>query len=128
EGGRPGPPPPEEIARFLAAAEASGAVGASFWSWQHASQAIWDTIAAAPQFRWEALPPGELRPEQVRALQAQLTSLGHPVAATGAWDEATSQALAAYQERARLPQTGVLDAATLDILLRPFSPPVGPVA
>ncbi|MDP8988266.1 MAG: peptidoglycan-binding protein, partial [Actinomycetota bacterium] len=128
EGGRPGPPPPEEIARFLAAAEASGAVGASFWSWQHASQAIWDTIAAAPQFRWEALPPGELRPEQVRALQAQLTSLGHPVAATGAWDGATSQALAAYQERARLPQTGVLDAATLDILLRPFSPPVGPVA
>ncbi|MEX2659749.1 MAG: hypothetical protein WD232_08630, partial [Acidimicrobiales bacterium] len=28
EGGRPGPPPPDEIARFLAAAEASGAVGA----------------------------------------------------------------------------------------------------
>ncbi|MBW3548304.1 MAG: peptidoglycan-binding protein, partial [Actinobacteria bacterium] len=127
EGGRPGPPPPDEIARFLAAAEASGAVGASFWSWQHANQPIWDTIAAAPQFRWEPLPPGQLRPEQVRALQTQLTSLGHLVAATGVWDDLTSEALRAYQGRALLPQTGVLDAATLDILLRPFAPPIGPV-
>ena len=127
EGGRPGPPPPDEIARFLAAAEASGAVGASFWSWQHANQPIWDTITAAPQFRWEALPPGKLRPEQVRALQTQLTSLGHPVAASGLWDDATSGALRAYQRRALLRQTGVLDAATLDILLRPFAPPIGPV-
>ncbi|HEV2766683.1 MAG TPA: peptidoglycan-binding domain-containing protein [Acidimicrobiales bacterium] len=127
EGGRPGPPPPDEIARFLAAAEASGAVGASFWSWQHASQPIWDTIAAAPQFRWEALAPGELRLEQVRALQAQLTSLGHPVAATGSWDDLTSEALRAYQGRALLPQSGVLDPATLDVLLRPFGPPIGPV-
>ncbi len=127
EGGRPGPPPPEEIARFLAAAEASGAVGASFWSWQHANQPIWDAIAAAPQFRWEALAPGELRPEQVRALQTQLTSLGHLVAATGVWDDVTSEALRAYQGRALLPRTGVLDAATLDVLLRPFGPPIGPV-
>lgn len=125
EGGRAGPPPPEEIQRFMTAADQIGAVGVSFWSWQHVTHDIWDTIAAAPEFRWEAKAPGELRIDQVRALQAQLTSLGHPVTATGAWDDATTAALAAYQERAHLPPTGVLDADTLAVILQPFNPPVG---
>ncbi len=125
EGGRPGPPPPEEITRFLAAAEASGAVGASFWSWQHASPAIFDAIAAAPEFRWSAGSPEQLRPGQVRALQAQLSALGHPVATSGAWDPTTTDAVLAYQRRARLTPTGVLDEATVRLLLAPFAPPVG---
>ncbi|MGI9120417.1 MAG: peptidoglycan-binding domain-containing protein [Acidimicrobiales bacterium] len=124
EGGRSGPPPPEEIQRFMAAAEQVGAAGASFWSWQDVTQAIWDTIQAAPEFRWEAKPPEELRADQVRALQVQLTHLGHPVAASGGWDDATTEALGAYQERAHLPPTGVLDTNTLAVLLRPFNPPV----
>ncbi|MDP9453943.1 MAG: peptidoglycan-binding protein [Actinomycetota bacterium] len=124
EGGRPGPPPPEEIRRFLGAAQQVGAAGVSFWSWQHATQAIWDTIQAAPEFRWEAGSPGELRPEQVRALQFQLSRLGFPVAASGTWDEATAAALADYQQRALLPRTAVLDAATLAVLMEPFNPPL----
>jgi hypothetical protein len=126
EGGRPGPPPPEEIQRFLGAAQQSGAAGVSFWSWQHASQAIWDTLEAAPEFRWEAGAPEDLRPDQVRALQAQLTRLGYPVAATASWDESTADALRRYQGRAGLPLSGVLDPATLAVIMAPFNPPVGP--
>lgn len=124
EGGRAGPPPPDEIRRFLAAAQQVGAAGASFWSWQHANQAIWDTLQAAPEFRWEAKPPSELRPDQVRSLQAQLTSLGYSVPASGTWDGVTTDALRAYQERAGLPRSGVLDASTLAVLIEPFNPPV----
>ena len=124
EGGRPGPPPPDEIRRFLAAAQQVGAVGASFWSWQHANQAIWDTLQAAPEFRWEAKPPAELRPDQIRSLQAQLTSLGYPVPASGSWDDSTTSAVRAYQGKAGLPRTGVLDASTLAVLIEPFNPPV----
>lgn len=50
EGGRPGPPPADEIRRFLAAAAEGGATGVSFWSWQHASEEIWATYAAALEF------------------------------------------------------------------------------
>ncbi|HEV2070509.1 MAG TPA: peptidoglycan-binding domain-containing protein [Acidimicrobiales bacterium] len=124
EGGRPGPPPPDEIRRFLAAAQQVGAAGTSFWSWQHANQAIWDTLQAAPEFRWEAKPPSELRPDQVRSLQAQLTSLGYPVPVSGTWDGPTTDALRAYQEKAGLPRSGVLDASTLAVLIKPFNPPV----
>jgi len=128
EGGRPGPPPPEEIRRFLAAAQQVGAAGTSFWSWQHASQAIWDTLQAAPEFRWEAKPPAELRPDQVRGLQVQLSALGHPVPASGTWDDLTTGAVRAYQERAGLPASGILDPSTLATLMAPFNPPVAGLA
>ncbi len=124
EGGRPGPPPPEEIQRFLGAAQQAGAAGVSFWSWQHASQAIWDTLQTAPEFRWEAGTPEALRVDQVRALQTQLTRFGYPVSANGAWDDVTSDALRRYQERAGLPRSGILDAATLAVLMEPFNPPI----
>ncbi len=124
EGGRPGPPPPDEIQRFLGAAQQVGAAGASFWSWQHATEAIWGAIETAPEFRWEAKAPHELGADQVRALQAQLTKLGHPVPASGTWDEVTTGALQAYQARARLPESGVLDDGTLSVLLAPFNPPL----
>jgi hypothetical protein len=48
EGGRPGPPPRDEIARFIRAARSNGARAISFWSWQHASDEIWQTIADVP--------------------------------------------------------------------------------
>jgi hypothetical protein len=124
EGGRPGPPPPDELRRFLAAAQQVGAAGTSFWSWQHASQAIWDTLQASPEFRWEAKAPTELRPDQVRGLQTQLSALGYPVPPSGTWDELTTGALQAYQERAGLPRSGILDAATLAVIMKPFNPPV----
>jgi hypothetical protein len=48
EGGRTKPPSPKEITAFLAVGSRDGALGASFWSWQHATQAEWNAVARYP--------------------------------------------------------------------------------
>ena len=45
EGGPPGTPTGDEIDSFINAAQAHGAAGVSFWSWQHASDEMWNAIA-----------------------------------------------------------------------------------
>jgi hypothetical protein len=45
EGGRPGPPTPDELHRFARTASDAGAQGMSFWSWQHAAPSTWDAIS-----------------------------------------------------------------------------------
>jgi hypothetical protein len=54
EGGRRLPPSADETWRFLDVARNSGAVGASFWSWQEISQDQWTAMA---QFAWSNQPP-----------------------------------------------------------------------
>ena len=51
EGGRRGPPPPEELWRFFIAANSKGVGGVSFWSWQAADQRAWDAIRDAVEFK-----------------------------------------------------------------------------
>lgn len=51
EGGRPGVPPPAEILRFMNIASENGAVGVSFWSWQHANPPAWEAIREGPSFK-----------------------------------------------------------------------------
>jgi hypothetical protein len=46
-------PDADEITRFLSAARAGGAVGASFWSWQAADQAEWGAVAS---YHWTRVP------------------------------------------------------------------------
>lgn len=123
EGGRPGPPPPGEIRRFMAAAEASGAAGVSFWSWQHASPEIWRTIADSPEFRWESRSPELLRPGQIRGMQSQLNRLGHRVGTTGVWDQPTIDALRSFQASEGLTVNGRPDIATIVTLKRPGGAP-----
>jgi hypothetical protein len=48
EGGPPGTPTPADLDAFINTSYAHGAAGVSFWSWQHASDDTWNTIAAAP--------------------------------------------------------------------------------
>jgi hypothetical protein len=48
-GGRAVGPSAAEITAFLAAAQLHGALGGSFWVWQHADAAEWAAIAA---YRW----------------------------------------------------------------------------
>lgn len=124
EGGRPGPPPPDEINRFLVASEQAGAVGASFWSWQHADQLIWDTIQAAPEFRWDPKPVAEMRPSDIRSLQALLAQFGYSLTPSGTWDEATTIAVSAFQQVHSITPTGTLDPATIAALLMPVAPPI----
>ena len=49
EGGPPGTPTGDEISAFINAAQAHGAAGVSFWSWQHASDEMWNAIAAGQE-------------------------------------------------------------------------------
>ncbi|HEV7886970.1 MAG TPA: peptidoglycan-binding domain-containing protein, partial [Acidimicrobiales bacterium] len=111
EGGPPGVPGRDQLLAFMKQADASGAVGVSWWSWQHADAQAWDAVRDAPEFR---LPEGStaLTPGQVRAYQALLTSLGFRTPVNGVWDAGTAQALADYQRTARLPITGVVDGPT----------------
>lgn len=51
EGGRPGVPPREELHSFMQTAQAEGAQGVSFWSWQAANQQAWDAIRDASEFK-----------------------------------------------------------------------------
>jgi hypothetical protein len=51
EGGRAGVPPPEELWRFMRFAQAGGAQGVSFWSWQAANAKAWAAITEAEEFR-----------------------------------------------------------------------------
>jgi hypothetical protein len=125
EGGRPGVPSPEEIKRFMQVAEQFGAPAVSFWSWQHANDPAWAAIHAAPQFTLPAAP-NPMYPGQIHAYQSLLNSLGFPVKPTNQLDQQTASAVAAYQLRAHLPVTGVIDAATRAMLLTPFAPPIQP--
>jgi hypothetical protein len=47
EGGPPGPPPKEEIVRFIRASEARGVTGFSFWVWHTATPEQWAAIREA---------------------------------------------------------------------------------
>ena len=126
EGGPPGVPPRDQLLKFMESAEQHGAIGVSWWSWQHADQQAWDAIRDAPQF---TLPVGEgstFTVGQVRSYQMLLHTLGFPMPITALWDEATVAAVQAYQRAARLPVTGVIDEATRTVLLSPFGPPIQP--
>jgi hypothetical protein len=46
EGGPAGAPTGDEIGAFINTADAHGAQGVSFWSWQHADDEVWGAIAA----------------------------------------------------------------------------------
>jgi hypothetical protein len=50
EGGRRGVPPPAELQAFMDVAARNGAAGVSFWVWQTANAAVWDTIRTSPLF------------------------------------------------------------------------------
>jgi hypothetical protein len=123
EGGRPGPPPPDEIRRFLAAAERYGATGASFWSYQHATPEIWTAISEAPELTLPANTP--LQRTQIHAVQTQLRAMGYWAPPTGQWDAETVRGLTVFQIDRGLTPTGQFDAVTRGELLGPLAPPVG---
>jgi hypothetical protein len=126
EGGPQGVPPRPQLLAFMTAAEKAGAIGVSWWSWQHATPDAWGAIHDAPEFQLPVAPGEALSAGQVRAYQYLLTSLGFPAPTTGVWDVATATAVADYQRAARLPVTGVIDEATHDTLFTPFPPPIHP--
>ena len=75
EGGRPGVPPPDELQRFMRAAQSKGAIGVSFWVWQEVNQPAWDAIRDAPEFRPPPPPPPPEPPHPVRDARPVLDRL-----------------------------------------------------
>lgn len=124
EGGPPGVPGRGQIHEFFETAAALGAPGVSFWSWQHASDEAWQAIGDAALFQLPAEPDVQFRPDQVRAYQVLLSSLGFHAPMTSVWDQQTVSALVAFQSAARIPVTTKLDHLTRRFLLRPVAPPV----
>jgi hypothetical protein len=53
EGGPKGHPKGRALVRFMNEARVRGAVGVSFWSWQHTSRGLWHTIDT---YRWAGRP------------------------------------------------------------------------
>lgn len=126
EGGPAGVPPRKELIRFMQAGDQLGATGMSWWSWQHADEQAWNAIRDAAEFRLPVGDPAAFTPGQIKAYQTLLTSLGYPSPIDGVWAEPTAAAVRAYQEAARLTVTGMIDEATLAVLLTPFAPPLQP--
>ena len=91
-------------------AMAKGALGVSFWVWNHATAEQWSAIDQATA--WE-LPIGRAANGAAAVfLQRVLSLLGHPVAQDGRLGPATQTAIANVQRTFGLPATGKLDAAT----------------
>ncbi|HEY1634466.1 MAG TPA: peptidoglycan-binding protein [Acidimicrobiales bacterium] len=119
------PPDParDQLLGFIHAADDANAVSVSYWSWETASQSVFDTIQSAPQFSLPAAP-ALMTANQVGNWQALLTGLGFPAPSTGKWDLPTTTAVRAYQHAAAVPVTGVIDDATRTTMLTPFPPPL----
>ncbi|HVT78705.1 MAG TPA: peptidoglycan-binding domain-containing protein [Acidimicrobiales bacterium] len=124
DGGPPGIPNRGTIHRFMGAVADMGGTSVSFWSWEHASDEIWQAVSDAALFQ---VPVGDnttYRSDQIRAYQTLLSSLGFGVPATGVWGPQTDAAVRAFQAASRLPVTGQIDDITRAFLLRPLSPPL----
>jgi len=111
EGGPDRDPPKEQLVAFMDTAMAKGALGVSFWVWNHATADQWSAIDNATV--WE-LPAGRAATGAAAVyLQRVLNFLGQPVAQDGQIGPATRAAIAAVQTSFGLPATGHLDAATV---------------
>ena len=117
EGGPDRDPPKEQLVAFMNTAMAKGALGVSFWVWNHATAEQWSAIDQATA--WE-LPIGRAATGAAAVfLQRVLSHLGHPVAQDGMLGPATQAAIANLQRAFGLPATGKLDPATARSILGP---------
>lgn len=117
EGGPDRDPPKEQLVAFMNTAHAKGALGVSFWVWNHATKEHWEAIDEASA--WE-LPNGRAaQGAAVVFLQRVLNVLGQPVVPDGKLGPNTRAAIAALQTGFGLPATGTLDAATVRAITGP---------
>jgi murein DD-endopeptidase MepM/ murein hydrolase activator NlpD len=113
----------DQVLNFINTADSMKATSVAFWSWETASQSVFDALQAAPQLSLPAAPAA-MSAGQVRDWQALLTGLGFPAPSSGQWDAPTRAAVTAYQQAAATPVTGTIDDATRTNMLTPFPPPI----
>lgn len=124
-GSTPADPARDQVLAFMKAAEDTQASSASFWSWETASQSVFDAVQSVPQFSLPAAP-APISPNAVRDWQTLLAGLGFAAPISGQWDRPTVAAIKAYQQIAAIPATGVVDDTTRTTMLTPFAPPLPP--
>ncbi len=122
-GSTPADPAHDQMLAFIKAADDANAVSVSYWSWETASQSVFDAIQAAPQFSLPAAP-APMSVNQVRNWQTLLTGLGFPTLNSGQWDVPTKAAIKSYQQAAAIPVTGTINDASRTTMLTPFTPPL----
>jgi hypothetical protein len=113
------------IVRFRQYAQAHGARGVSWWSWQATPSSGWSALATL----LAALPAGHVTPPVPATLargargdlvvwaQQHLRARGRSVRLNGVLDGRTAKGLRILQRDNALPITGALDAATWPVLL-----------
>ena len=124
EGGPAGVPNRGSILRFIGASADAGATSVSFWSWQAATDEVWQAVSDAAMFQVPVGDHATYRPDQIRSFQMLLTSLGFGVTPTGLWGADMDAAVKAFQTAARVQPTGQIDVATRELLMRPVAPPL----
>jgi hypothetical protein len=114
-----------QILRFRQFAQAYGAPGVSWWSWQATPSARWSALAAP----LAALPASRsvrpaaatlargMRGDLVVWAQQHLIAAGQRVRPTGVLDSRTKAALKLFQQANGLPVTGAVDPVTWSALL-----------
>jgi Putative peptidoglycan binding domain len=118
-------PPPAQMRRFRQLAEAYGASGASWWSWQEASARDWRAVGAPlgevfssfPIARYPMLGRGA-RGDLVVWSQQHLRAAGLPVPVNGIFGPRTAAAVRAFQQLEALPAGGAIGPRTWGALLR----------
>jgi len=118
-------PSPGDIERFRQLAQAHGAAGVSWWSWQSASARGWEAIAkpldplAGPPapLTYPTLQRGA-RGDHVLWAQEHLAASDPTVSLDGAYSAAMEESVRVFQAASFLPVTGRLDAQTWEALLR----------
>jgi peptidoglycan hydrolase-like protein with peptidoglycan-binding domain len=130
-----GSPPGVQVRQFRAAASHLGAAGVSWWDWQAAGpsqfQAIGQSLGtlSSPHITTTvaAIRRGA-RGDLVVWAQEHLFAAGQRIAIDGDFGPQTQSAVARFQLRHGLPQTGVVTPATWAALLRYAAPAVTWVA
>jgi murein DD-endopeptidase MepM/ murein hydrolase activator NlpD len=122
-GSAPADPARDQVLAFMSAADDAKATSVSFWSWETASQSVFDAVGNAPQFSLPAAP-APMSASQVGQWQTLLSGLGFPAPTSGQSDVPTRAAIKAYQQAAHIPVTGAIDDATRESMLTPFPPPL----
>jgi peptidoglycan hydrolase-like protein with peptidoglycan-binding domain len=112
-------PPGADLVRFRQLAQAYGASGVSWWSWQETKDAEWSALGGpvpplsgfTPTQNWPALKRGS-KGDPVVWLQMHLLAAGQQVTVNGQFDAATDTGVRNLQTGAGLPVTGITDGAT----------------
>jgi hypothetical protein len=129
-------PPSSQLTRFRALADAYGAPGVSWWSWQSTSSGGWRSLAreVTPVVAAQAPLPNApvlrrgAKGDMVVWAQQHLLAAGQKTSVNGIFDTRTVRAVKAFQKANAMTPNGMLDVATWWVLLNREPAPVKWVA